>query len=88
MEIRAGLDGYEPAFFLPQWIAFPDFPPFSMGWRMGAGEDYLMDLWAWRKKQSPEALQEYDAYFAPPEEWVKARIIRERLFERHQHKPK
>jgi hypothetical protein len=72
MEIRNSLEGYVPEFFLPQWIAFSDIHPYSIGWRMGAGEDYLMYLWEWRKKQSPEALKEYDEYFTQPEEWNKA----------------
>lgn len=63
MEIRNGLEGYSPEFFLPQWIVYPDIHPFSIGWRMGAGEDYLVHLQEWREKQSPEALKEYDAYF-------------------------
>jgi ribA/ribD-fused uncharacterized protein len=42
MEVRNRLDEYVPEFFLPQWIAFPDIHPFSIGWRMGMGEDYLM----------------------------------------------
>lgn len=63
MEIRNGLEEYSSEFFLPQWIVYPDIPPFSIGWRMGAGEDYLVHLQEWREKQSPEALKEYDAYF-------------------------
>lgn len=37
MEIRDGLAGYNPEFFLPEWMVYPDLPPSSMGWRMGAG---------------------------------------------------
>lgn len=79
MEIRNSLEEYVPAFFLPQWIAYPDIHPFSIGWRMGAGESYLMYLGEWRRKQSPEALKEYDDYFTPPEEWVEARKVSEAL---------
>ena len=79
MEIRNSLEGYEPEFFLPQWIVFPDIHPFSIGWRMGTGETYLMYLWEWKKKQSPEALKEYDEYFTPPEEWIEAKKVREAL---------
>ncbi|OPH57745.1 hypothetical protein BC351_04335 [Paenibacillus ferrarius] len=84
MEIRNSLEGYVPEFFLPQWIAFPDIHPFSIGWRMGAGEDYLMYLWEWRIKQSPEALKEYDEYFTPPGEWAEASRVREALKNRIQ----
>ncbi|OMF22040.1 NADAR family protein [Paenibacillus sp. FSL H8-0259] len=77
MEIRNGLDEYVPEFLLPQWIVYPEIEPFSIGWRMGYGEDYLMHLWEWREQQSPEALKEYDAYFTPPEEWTEAKRIQE-----------
>ncbi|NOU98590.1 DUF1768 domain-containing protein [Paenibacillus sp. LMG 31457] len=79
MEVRNSLEGYVPEFFLPQWIAFPEILPFSIGWRMGAGEDYLMYLSEWRKKQTSEALKEYDEYFTPPEEWIEARKVREAI---------
>jgi len=79
MEIRNGLDGYIPEFFLPQWIAFPDIHPLSIGWRMGVGESYLMYLHDWRSKQSPEALKEYDEYFIPPKEWLEVINMRKML---------
>ena len=28
----------------PQWIEYPALSEFSMGWRMGAGEDYKCDI--------------------------------------------
>ena len=31
----------------PQWIEYPALSEFSMGWRMGAGEDYKCDFWNW-----------------------------------------
>ncbi|UQZ37546.1 DUF1768 domain-containing protein [Paenibacillus sp. PK3_47] len=79
MEIRNGLEEYVPEFFLPQWIVYPEIEPFSIGWRMGYGEDYLIHLWEWREQQSPEALREYDAYFTPPEEWAEAMKLVEEL---------
>lgn len=81
MEIRNGLDEYVPEFFLPQWIVYPEIEPFSIGWRMGYGEDYLIHLWEWREQQSPEALKEYDAYFIPPGEWAEAMKLAEEMEE-------
>ncbi|GLX69348.1 NADAR family protein [Paenibacillus glycanilyticus] len=79
MNIRDSMEDYEPEFLLPQWIVFPDIHPFSIGWRMGIGEEYLSYLWEWRKKQTPEALKEYDDYFTLPDAWVEANQIREKM---------
>jgi len=37
----------KPTFELmaPQWIAFPAYTEFTIGWRMGAGEDYKSKFW-------------------------------------------
>lgn len=69
MQIRNDLEGYSPVFLLPQWIAYPEHHPYSMFWRMGAGEDYVMHLWQWRKGLSEDAKREYDSYFSPPGDW-------------------
>ncbi|WP_063847510.1 NADAR family protein [Bacillus sp. FJAT-28004] len=79
MNIRNNMENYEPEFFLPQWIAFPDIHPFSIRWRMGNGETYLTYLWEWRRKQSPEALKEYDDYFTPPEIWAESKKMQEAM---------
>jgi ribA/ribD-fused uncharacterized protein len=86
MEVRNGLEEYETEFFLPQWVAYPEIPPFSIGWRMGTGESYLMYYWKWRSKQSPEALKEYDDYFTLPEEWAKAEKFKEEFRKRNKDK--
>lgn len=72
MEIRNEYEEYSPVFYLPRWLAFPDYEPFCMGWRMGAGEDYKSDLHQWEEKLSPEAKKEYEAYFTPPKAWAEA----------------
>jgi len=36
-------------------------------------------LWEWRRKQSPEALKEYDDYFAPPEVWDESKKMQEAM---------
>lgn len=84
MEIRNGLDEYVPEFFLPEWMVYPEIEPFSIGWRMGYGEDYLIHLREWRERQSPEALREYEAYFTLPEEWAEAEKFKEELRIRNQ----
>ena len=43
----------------PQWIEYPALSEFSMGWRMGAGEDYKCDFWNWYETLSPEQQREF-----------------------------
>jgi ribA/ribD-fused uncharacterized protein len=73
MEVRNEQESYSPEFFLPQWMVYPEHNPYSMFWRMGTGETYIMYLWEWRKGLSKEALREYDAYFVPPADWKRDR---------------
>lgn len=37
----------------PQWIAFPAYTEFTIGWRMGAGEDYKCKFWDWYESLTP-----------------------------------
>ncbi|MBP1995716.1 NADAR family protein [Paenibacillus eucommiae] len=69
MQIRNDLEGYSPVFFLPQWIVYSEHHPYSMFWRMSAGENYVMHLAEWYYGLSKEAKREYDAYYIPPDEW-------------------
>ncbi|MBG9945069.1 NADAR family protein [Brevibacillus formosus] len=69
MEVRESLDGYQPHFYLPPWIVVPEEHPYSLFWRMGFGEDYVMHYWPWLEEMSVNARKEYDAYFPVPEEW-------------------
>lgn len=52
MEVRDRLRAHPsprlPAGFLPlPWMRFPELPPGSIGWRMGEGEAYLMQVSDW-----------------------------------------
>ncbi|WP_246320268.1 NADAR family protein [Paenibacillus qinlingensis] len=69
MQIRGDLEGYAPIFLVPQWIAYPEEHPYSMFWRMGAGEDYVMNLSKWKDELSVGAKREYDCYFKRPDDW-------------------
>jgi len=43
----------------PQWIEYPEFTEFSMGWRMGGGEDYRYQFWDWYEALTSAQQQEY-----------------------------
>ena len=66
--------------FKPPWTAFPDYPGLSsMGFRMGGGEDYMVQFQTWYasaseieisnyKKQHP-APESYSNFYARLDEW-------------------
>ena len=51
----------KPTFELmaPQWIAFPAYTEFTIGWRMGAGEDYKSKFWDWYESLTPAQQKEF-----------------------------
>ncbi len=54
---------------LPLWLAFPDIPRYSIGWRMGAGDGYSWDFYQWWQALSPAAQQEYQQRYPEPVGW-------------------
>jgi hypothetical protein len=44
---------------LAPWEALPEIPRFSIGWRMGEGEDYLGDWQTWLRALSPTRREAY-----------------------------
>lgn len=56
---------------LPPWRRYPDIPRYSIGWRMGGGESYLMVFWHWYERLSRDEKLAYFREHAPiPIEWV------------------
>lgn len=53
----------------PQWIEYPEFTEFSMGWRMGGGEDYRYQFWDWYEALTSAQQQEYQRLFPYPCFW-------------------
>jgi len=56
-------------YMAPQWIAFPAYTEFTIGWRMGAGEGYKWEFWNWYETLSPEQQREYQTLFPYPCFW-------------------
>ncbi|MDQ0112430.1 NADAR family protein [Paenibacillus harenae] len=79
MEIRNSLEGYKDEFHLPQWMTFPEVEPFSIFWRMGRGEDFMITFHKWLDGMSEEARKEYWKYFNQfrPIEWIEAKRIQD-----------
>lgn len=54
---------------LPLWLKHPDIPAYSIGWRMGHGEDYRFAWAEWYNALSDEEQRRYQALYPAPEEW-------------------
>src|SRR5258706_14094439 len=53
----------------PPWIAFQDAHPYEIGWRMGAGESYLMvwrEWWAQQRFDEAGRIQYFGQWPPPP----------------------
>jgi len=55
---------------VPPWIRFPYIARFSMGWRMGDGEQYMGEFVEWWDAQSEDAKTAYKARYRPPLDWL------------------
>ena len=56
----------------PLWLAFREIERYSIGWRMGYGEDYRYRFGDWLDTLSPEEQAEYRALF--PREWSSCQV--------------
>ncbi len=56
---------------LPPWLMYPDLPAGHIGWRMGAGEDYLSNWHDWLFGISQQERQSYLLMHCPiPGDWL------------------
>ena len=53
----------------PPWKAFPGYDRYSMGWRMGAGEDYWHAFHSWIRTKKSADFGAFVSKFPEPEEW-------------------
>ena len=53
----------------PPWLAYPEIERYSIGWRMGYGEDYIGRFFSWLEDLSSEERMEYQALFPEPVTW-------------------
>lgn len=54
---------------LPPWLKHPEIPAGSIGWRMGVGEDYLLDWFDWFVGQDEVTRAAVASRFAEPPGW-------------------
>jgi hypothetical protein len=62
---------------LPPWVVFPDIERYSIGWRMGSGEDYWHAFAEWYSSLSATSWSNYRASYPAPEGWEDFYEIRE-----------
>ena len=53
----------------PPWLAHREIERYSIGWRMGYGEDYIYRFGNWLDTLSPEEKEKYRALFPEPITW-------------------
>lgn len=53
----------------PPWLAHREIERYSIGWRMGYGEDYIVRFSDWLNALSPEEQIEYRTLFPEPVTW-------------------
>lgn len=53
----------------PPWIAYPEIERYSIGWRMGYGEDYICKWSAWMKSLTEDERKAYQELFPEPVTW-------------------
>ena len=53
----------------PPWIAYPYIERYSIGWRMGTGESYIMKWGEWYDSLDAKEQQEYQLLFPEPITW-------------------
>jgi hypothetical protein len=56
-------------YMTPQWIKYPELSEFTMGWRMGYGEEYRYHFWDWYDTLTSKQQQEYQKLFPYPVFW-------------------
>lgn len=54
----------------PPWKAFPEYERYSMGWRMGPGEDYWHAFHDWILSLDRPEVDEFVSAFPEPESWA------------------
>ena len=54
----------------PPWQAYPTYSRYSLGWRMGVGEDYWVQFWDWFScALSDEQRAAFIADYPEPDGW-------------------
>jgi len=53
----------------PPWVEYPEYPRYSLGWRMGDGEDYIYRWGEWFATLSDSEVDAYALLYPEPLDW-------------------
>jgi hypothetical protein len=54
---------------IPPWKAHPDIQAGSIGWRMGTGEEYMIEFGQWFGRKHGDAKRRYADEYPEPDGW-------------------
>lgn len=54
----------------PLWLMYPYISRYSIGWRMGYGEEYKYEFSDWYTALSDEERKQYQQMFPAPKGWL------------------
>lgn len=54
----------------PLWLKYPHIGMYSIGWRMGYGEEYKSEFGDWYNTLNPKEQKEYQQMFPEPKGWL------------------
>lgn len=54
----------------PPWLMYPNISRYSIGWRMGYGESYVMDFVDWYSDLCKEEQKQFQQVFPEPKGWL------------------
>tara|TARA_Y100001956_G_scaffold77791_1_gene88681 strand:+ start:316 stop:636 length:321 start_codon:yes stop_codon:yes gene_type:complete len=54
----------------PPWTAFPEYERYSVGWRMGPGEDYWHAFHQWIRSLDRPDVDKFVSAYPEPENWT------------------
>ncbi|MEM7163460.1 MAG: NADAR family protein, partial [Bacteroidota bacterium] len=75
MEVRRRLNQVEGVEALtkvlpPPWLKYPELDPMDMGWKMGYGEEYILELSKYFETLNEKEKYFYQLIYPAPKEWL------------------
>lgn len=54
----------------PPWLMYSHISSCSIGWRMGYGENYIMEFWSWYSDLTRDEQKQFQQMFPTPKGWL------------------
>ena len=72
--------------FEPPWLVFPDYEKYSMGFRMGSGEDYAHQLSDWYNSASAEEIISFKHKYPEPDRYSEYYVSKDKWRDEYREK--